>query len=123
MQLDEYEENGKTKTHIYTIHSFRNTVCTRLTQAKIQEALINYLVGHAPKTTEEKSYLALEAKDTEKLSEYMENLAKARYFFEKLELAKELYKSDFYLEMVAKRAKQKQEMTQNASFERFIPLP
>ena len=53
----------------------------------------------------------------------MENLAKTQYFFEKLELAKELYKSDLYLDLLAKRAKRKQEPKKQFDNERFIPLP
>ena len=56
LNLDEYEQRGKVKTHTYTIHSFRGTVITRLTQAGYSEARINYLVGHAPRTTETKHY-------------------------------------------------------------------
>ena len=123
LKLDEHEQNGKVKTYTYTIHSFRHTVITRLTQAGFQEAKINYLVGHAPKTTEEKNYLTLEAKDTKTLVEYIETLAKTQYFFEKLELAKELYKSDLYLDLLAKRAKRKQEPKKQFDNERFIPLP
>ena len=123
LKLDEYEQKGKVKTYTYTLHSFRHTVITRLTQAGYQEAKINYLVGHAPKTTEEKTYLTLEAKDTKELIQHMENLAKTQYFFEKLELAKELYKSDLYLDLLAKRAKRKQEPKKQFDNERFIPLP
>ena len=123
LKLDEYEQKGKVKTFSYTIHSFRHTVITRLTQAGYQEAKINYLVGHAPKTTEEKTYLTLEAKDTKDLIEHMENLAKAQYFFEKLETTKELYKSDLYLDLLAKRAKRKQNIKTKNDNERFIPLP
>lgn len=122
-RLDEHEQKGKVKTYTYTIHSFRHTVITRLTQAGYQEAKINYLVGHAPRTTEEKTYLTLEAKDTKDLIEYMENLAKTQYFFEKLEVTKELYKSDLYLDLLAKRAKRNQKAKTQTDNERFIPLP
>ncbi len=123
LQLDEKGKKGTMNTYTYTIHSFRHTVITRLTQAGYQEAKINYLVGHAPRTTEEKTYLTLEAKDTKALIEYMENLAKAQYFFEKLEVAKELYQSDLYLDLIGKRAKRKQNIKTKNDNERFIPLP
>lgn len=121
LQLDENEQKGKLKTYTYTIHSFRHTVITRLTQAGYQEAKINYLVGHAPRTTEEKHYISLSADDTRGLIEHMEDLAKARYFFEKLEIARDLYKSEIYLDLIAKKAKANQE--NNIDNERFIPLP
>lgn len=123
LKLDEYEQKGKLKTYTYTIHSFRHTVITRLTQAGYQEAKINYLVGHSPKTTEEKHYLTLTADDTKDLIEHMEKLAKTQYFFEKLELAKELYNSDLYLDLIAKRAKRNQKAKTQTDNERFIPLP
>ena len=74
LNLDTSDKKGKVKTYDYTIHSFRGTVITRLTQAGYNEAMINYLVGHAPRTIEAKHYLSLGSKDTKTLIEHMENL-------------------------------------------------
>ena len=94
LKLDEYEQRGKVKTHTYTIHSFRGTVITRLTQAGYQEARVNYLVGHAPRTTEAKHYLTLTADDTKELVEYMEDYCKAYDFSLELPIINEVRKND-----------------------------
>lgn len=88
-QLTEYEKQGVHKTHTYTIHSFRGTVITRLTQADFQEARINYLVGHAPSNTETKHYLTLGADDIKALIEYMEKLCNASTIADKVELIRQ----------------------------------
>lgn len=94
LRLDEHEQKGKVKTYTYTIHSFRHTVITRLTQAGHQEAKINYLVGHAPKTTEEKHYLTLTADDTKDLIEYMEDYSNSFDFSLELQILNEIRKND-----------------------------
>lgn len=94
LRLDEHEQKGKVKTYTYTIHSFRHTVITRLTQAGHQEAKINYLVGHAPKTTEEKHYLTLTADDTKELIEYMEDYSGVYDFSLELQILNEIRKND-----------------------------
>ena len=120
--LNEHEELGQQKTYTYTIHSFRGTVITRLTQAGYQEARINYLVGHAPTNTETKHYLDLNAKDTLTLIEHMQDLSNARYFFEKLEATKDFYKSERYLEVIAQQAKARQQR-RGVVIDANIPLP
>ena len=90
----EYEQRGKVKTHTYTIHSFRGTVITRLTQAGYSEARINYLVGHAPRTTETKHYLSLTADDTKELVEYMEDYCNAYDFSLELPIINEVREND-----------------------------
>ena len=94
LRLDEHEQKGKVKTYTYTIHSFRHTVITRLTQAGYQEAKINYLVGHAPKTTEEKHYLTLTADDTKDLIEYLEDYSNSFDFSLELQILNEIRKND-----------------------------
>lgn len=94
LRLDEHEQKGKVKTYTYTIHSFRHTVITRLTQAGYQEAKINYLVGHAPKTTEEKHYLTLTADDTKELIEYLEDYSNSFDFSLELQILNEIRKND-----------------------------
>ena len=86
--LNEHEELGQQKTYTYTIHSFRGTVITRLTQARYQEARINYLVGHAPNNTETKHYLDLKATDTIEMIEHMERLSNAYELANKIEIIK-----------------------------------
>lgn len=121
-ELNEYEELGMQKTYTYTIHSFRGTVITRLTQAGYQEARINYLVGHAPTNTEAKHYLDLSAEDTIAMIEHMQDLSNARYFFEKLEATKDFYKSEKYLEVIAQQAKARQQR-RGVVIDANIPLP
>lgn len=87
--LDEQEKLGQQKTYTYTIHSFRGTVITRLTQAGYQDARINYLVGHAPTNTETKHYLDLKAKDTLALIEHMERLCNADEIAYEVEVIKQ----------------------------------
>jgi hypothetical protein len=120
--LNEHEELGMQKTYTYTIHSFRGTVITRLTQAGYQEARINYLVGHAPTNTEAKHYLDLSAEDTIAMIEHMQDLSNARYFFEKLEATKDFYKSEKYLEVIAQQAKARQQR-RGVVIDANIPLP
>ena len=120
--LNEHEELGMQKTYTYTIHSFRGTVITRLTQAGYQEARINYLVGHAPTNTEAKHYLDLSAVDTIAMIEHMQDLSNARYFFEKLEATKDFYKSEKYLEVIAQQAKARQQR-RGVVIDANIPLP
>ena len=120
--LNEHEELGMQKTYTYTIHSFRGTVITRLTQAGYQEARINYLVGHAPTNTEAKHYLDLSAEDTIAMIEHMQDLSNARYFFEKLEATKDFYKSEKYLEVIAHQAKARQQR-RGVVIDANIPLP
>lgn len=88
--LTEHTQKGKIKTYSYNIHAFRKTVITKLTQDGFQEAIINYLVGHAPRTTEEKSYLSLSARDTLKLILHMEGLSKVHIYMKKIEVIKNL---------------------------------
>ncbi|MBQ3218446.1 MAG: site-specific integrase [Akkermansia sp.] len=88
-QLTEYEKQGVHKTHTYTIHSFRGTVITRLTQAGFQEARINYLVGHSPSNTETKHYLTLGADDIKELVEHMEKLCGAAAIADEVELIRQ----------------------------------
>ena len=88
-KLDEYERLGKQKTYTYTIHSFRGTAITRLTQAGYQEARINYLVGHAPTNTETKHYLDLKAADTIAMIEHLENLCCAGVIADRVEVIKQ----------------------------------
>lgn len=121
-ELNEHEELGMQKTYTYTIHSFRGTVITRLTQAGYQEARINYLVGHAPTNTEAKHYLDLSAEDTIAMIEHMQDLSNARYFFEKLEATKDFYKSEKYLEVIAQQAKARQQR-RGVVIDANIPLP
>lgn len=120
--LNEHEELGMQKTYTYTIHSFRGTVITRLTQAGYQEARINYLVGHAPTNTEAKHYLDLSAEDTIAMIEHMQDLSNTRYFFEKLEATKDFYKSEKYLEVIAQQAKARQQR-RGVVIDANIPLP
>lgn len=87
--LNEHEELGQQKTYTYTIHSFRGTVITRLTQARYQEARINYLVGHAPNNTETKHYLDLKAADTIEMIEHMERLSNADEIANEIEIIKQ----------------------------------
>lgn len=88
--LDEHDKLGQQKTYTYTIHSFRGTVITRLTQAGYQEARINYLVGHAPTNTETKHYLDLKAEDTLPLIEHMEELCNADTIAYTVEVIKQM---------------------------------
>lgn len=94
LKLDEYAQRGKVKTHTYTIHSFRGTAITRLTQAGYQEPRINYLVGHAPRTTEAKHYLTFTADDTKELIEFMEDYCNAYDLSLELSIMNEVRKNN-----------------------------
>ena len=75
--LNESTCHGKLNMHAYTIHSLRGSVITHLTEADFSEVKINYLVGHAPKTIEQRHYLRLDGnpeKATRALLEHMEQL-------------------------------------------------
>ncbi len=77
LRMDESCRKGRLRTHAYTIHSLRGSVITHLTEADFSEVKINYLVGHAPRTTEQRHYLSLDSdpeKSTRALLEYMEEL-------------------------------------------------
>ena len=88
--LDTSDKKGKVKTYDYTIHSFRGTVITRLTQAGYNEAMINYLVGHAPRTIEAKHYLTLGAVDTMALIEHMEDFISIETFYSVFEILRKI---------------------------------
>lgn len=89
LNLLEKEKKGRNQTYSYTIHSFRGTVITRLTQLGYQEVKINYLVGHAPTNTEAKHYLTLEGKDTRPLVERIEKLCNADAIANEIEIIKQ----------------------------------
>lgn len=81
--LTECTCHGKLNMHAYTIHSLRGSVITHLTEADFSEVKINYLVGHAPKTIEQRHYLRLDGnpeKATRALLEYMEQLMDCHNF-------------------------------------------
>lgn len=81
--LNESTCHGKLNMHAYTIHSLRGSVITHLTEADFSEVKINYLVGHAPKTIEQRHYLRLDGnpeKATRALLEHMEQLIDCHQF-------------------------------------------
>lgn len=65
-------KKGQITLHRYTIHSFRSSLITRLLLDDFQEARINKLVGHTPKTTEERAYLKFTPDDLTALVAHME---------------------------------------------------
>ncbi len=69
----------------YSPHSLRATAITVLTQGGFNESMINYLVGHSPRTVEERHYLKFDLdpqKSTAGMLEYMEQYIGARYLHE-----------------------------------------
>ena len=87
--LTQSQETNFGTYHAYTIHSFRGTTITQLTKADFQDAKINFLVGHAPRTIEERHYLSLTASDTKKLILHMEECSGAALWADEVELIKE----------------------------------
>lgn len=86
--LNESTCHGKLNMHAYTIHSLRGSVITHLTEADFSEVKINYLVGHAPKTIEQRHYLRLDGnpeKATRAMLEHMEQLMNCHHFLPELE--------------------------------------
>ena len=79
---------GRITLNKYTIHSFRGTVVTRLLLDDFQEARINKLVGHTPRTTEERAYLKFTPDDLAALVEHMEEKAGMKEYIHDLELFK-----------------------------------
>ncbi len=81
-------KRGRITLNKYTIHSFRGTVVTRLLLDNFQEARINKLVGHTPRTTEERAYLKFTPDDLAALVEHMEEKAGMKEYINDLELFK-----------------------------------
>ena len=81
-------KRGQITLHKYTIHSFRGTVVTRLLLDDFQEARINKLVGHTPRTTEERAYLKFTPDDLAALVEHMEKKSGMKEYIQDLELFK-----------------------------------
>lgn len=75
--LTESTCTGLLNMHAYTVHSLRGSTITHLTEADFSEVKINYLVGHAPRTIEQRHYLRLDCnpeQSTRALIEHMETL-------------------------------------------------
>lgn len=69
----------------YSPHSLRATTITALTIKGFNESMINYLVGHTPRTIEERHYLKFDMdpkRSTAAMLEYMEDYIGARYLYE-----------------------------------------
>lgn len=86
--LTESTCTGQLNMHAYSVHSLRGSAITHLTEADFSEVKINYLVGHAPRTIEQRHYLRLDCnpeQSTRALIEHMETLIEAVTYYPILE--------------------------------------